>query len=165
MAKLLPVLLAVVGTAGGGAAGFFLRPDPSAISNDSSVHPDCPPPAATATAAATQVTQGASAFVKFDNQFVVPVTSSDAVVSLVVLSLTLEVSEGAQDAVFARMPKLRDAFLGVLFDHSSAGGFSAEFVNGRGLDTLRGLLKETAVGTAGSEVMDVLIVDLVKQDV
>lgn len=165
MAKLLPVLLAVVGLAGGGAAGFFLRPDPAETSHDASVHADCPAPVATVAAVAPPAGQGASAFVKFDNQFVVPVTSSDAIVSLVVLSLTLEVSEGAQDNIFARMPKLRDAFLGVLFDHSSAGGFSADFVNGRGLDTLRGLLKETAIGTAGSEIVDVLIVDLVKQDV
>lgn len=164
MAKLLPILLAVVGVAGGGAAGYFLREDPAEAALDASDHANCPP-VTEATAELPAIAQGESTFVKFDNQFVVPVTSSDAVVSLVVLSLTLEVAEGTQEAVFARMPKLRDAFLGVLFDHSSAGGFSVDFVNGKGLDTLRGLLKETAVGTAGNEIFDVLIVDLVKQDV
>lgn len=171
MAKLLPVLLALVGLAGGGAAGYVLRPDPVEPVEPAlgaSADANCPPPAiADVTdihvAAAGEV--GPSEFVNFENQFVVPVTSSEAIVSLVVLSLTLEVHEGTREAVFARLPKLRNAFLSVLFDHSSAGGFSSDFVNGKGLEMLRSMLKETAIGTAGSGVIDVLIVDLVKQDV
>lgn len=164
MAKLLPILFAVAGLAGGGAAGYVLRPAQQEPSTDTSVHADCPPAADGMQVTALPVT-GESAFVKFDNQFVVPVTSSDAVASLVVLSLTLEVIEGSEEPVFQQMPKLRDAFLSVLFDHSAAGGFSVAFVNGKGLDTLRRLLTETAVATAGPNVVDVLIVDLVKQDV
>ena len=45
MAKLLPTLLAVVGVAGGGAAGYVLRPGPVDTVHDTSVHPDCPPTA------------------------------------------------------------------------------------------------------------------------
>ena len=164
MAKLLPVLLALAGVAGGATAGYVLRDAPEERPREAAAHPDCPPPTETI-AERSVASEGPSAFIEFDNQFVIPVTSSDAVVSLVVLSVTLEVPEGTREAVLAKMPKLRDAFLGVLFDHSSAGGFSAGFVNGRGLDTLRRILKETAIGTADGQIFDVLIVDLVKQDV
>ena len=104
-------------------------------------------------------------FVKFSNQFVVPVMGDDNVQAMVVLTLSIEVSEGAKEAIYNREPKLRDAFLRVLFDHANAGGFNGNFLNSAGLDTLRSALRETAFTTAGPIVRDVLIVDLVKQQV
>lgn len=46
MRKLIPVILALIGLAGGGAAGFFLRPPPEAhVAADASATPE-PVPAA-----------------------------------------------------------------------------------------------------------------------
>jgi len=168
MAKLLPILLAVVGLLGGGAAGYFLRPAPEPEAH--AAHPDCAvDPMALSHEDLVLVEEAGegveSEFIEFDNQFIVPVATDDAIGSLVVLSLTLEVGAESHEVIYRRMPKLRDGFLNVLFDHSSAGGFSADFVNGRGLDTLRDLLRETAMGIAGPQVLDVLIVDLLKKDV
>lgn len=171
MGKLLPIVFAIIGLLGGAGAGYVLRPPPQEQAKAEQV--DCPP---TDYASGGQDAEGNEAagsypveiqttFIEFDNQFIVPVASDEAITSLVVLSLTLEVDSVAQELIYERMPKLRDAFLNVLFDHSSAGGFSTDFVNGRGLDAVRGLLKETAVGIVGVQVMDVLIVDLLKKDV
>ena len=68
-------------------------------------------------------------YVKLSNQFVVPVVKGKTVVSLVVLSLSLEVPEGQKDAVFRREPKLRDSFLQVLFDHANIGGFDLSLIH------------------------------------
>lgn len=168
MGKILPILVVLVGLGGGGAAGYFLRAEPKDDMASGATH-DCPAPeailaSADGGAADEKVKEVGTEFVNFENQFVVPVTSSDAIVSMVVISLTLEVSSGTSEAIFRQMPRLRDSFLDVLFDHSSTGGFSARFVNGSGLRELRDILLETAVGTAGTAVQDVLIADLIQQD-
>ncbi|MEM1362027.1 MAG: flagellar basal body-associated FliL family protein [Pseudomonadota bacterium] len=168
MGKILPILMVLVGLGGGGAAGYFLRAEPKEEMAEATNH-DCPAPEVMAASAdpgsaGEKVKETGTEFVDFENQFVVPVTSSDAIVSMVVISLTLEVSGGTREAIFRQMPRLRDSFLDVLFDHSSTGGFSASFVNGSGLNELRDILRETAIGTAGTAVQDVLIADLIQQD-
>ncbi|MCA8883282.1 MAG: flagellar basal body-associated FliL family protein [Rhodobacteraceae bacterium] len=176
MGKLLPVILAVIGLGAGVGAGIFLRPDPQAEDHgaeagDHAAAIDCPTPGPDLAMADDHGHGGAAGpellteFVKFSNQFVVPVMGDDNVQAMVVLTLSIEVSEGAKEAIYNREPKLRDAFLRVLFDHANAGGFNGNFLNSAGLDTLRSALRETAFTTAGPIVRDVLIVDLVKQQV
>ena len=69
-------------------------------------------------------------YVKLNNQFVVPVVEDGRVAAMVVLSLSLEVEAGNTEAVYQREPKLRDAFLQVLFDHANVGGFCGSFTDG-----------------------------------
>ena len=94
----------------------------------------------------------------------VPVVEDKKVVSLVVLSLTLEVELGQSAAVFEREPKIRDAFLQVLFDHANTGGFQGSFTNTTRMTVLRNALREMAQRTLGPTVSDVLIMDIVRQD-
>ena len=79
--------------------------------------------------------------------------------------MNLEVAVGGRELVYQREPKLRDAFLQVLFDHANAGGFDGVFTSGRNMALLRDALKETAQKTLGETLNDVLIVDFVRQDV
>ncbi|MBL3568957.1 flagellar basal body-associated protein FliL [Rhodovulum sulfidophilum] len=180
MGKLLPVIIAVVGLAVGGGAGFLLKPAP-------------PPPAETDHAAAEGASEdgahasaaeahgdaasstaghGASGddgaavpeYAKLNNQFVVPVIRSGKVAALVVMSISLEVPSGSSEFVFEREPRLRDAFLQVLFDHANAGGFDGAFTESGNLTLLRRALLESSQSVLGRIVSDILITDLVRQD-
>lgn len=163
---LIPLLMVVAGLGGGVAAGlmFGAPAEEVAVAGTDAGAADCAPVDRLAAAHLPQV-ETDTEFVKFHNQFMVPVMEDDIIDSLIVLSISVEVRQGRGDAILDREPKLRDAFLRVLFDHANAGGFSGNFFGSVGLDTLRAALRETAVGTVGPDVADVLIVDLVKQDV
>ena len=168
---LLPLILGLVGVAGGVGAGIALRPadQPAALANpcgdvehskdgqsddhaDSASHDDNDP-------------GGEQDYVKLNNQFVIPVVDGEAVQSLVVLSLSLEIDYGKREMVYAKEPKLRDAFLQVLFDHANMGGFEVTFPDGHTLDILRAALTETASNVLGQKVTGVLIVDIARQDI
>jgi len=162
MAKILILVLILMGAAGGIGAGLVLRPTPietteadTCVDTDPNmpVVPSEPAPEATNTA-----------FVKLNNQFVVPVVEGDRIASLVVLSLSLEVSEGFQETVFSQEPKLRDAFLQVMFDHANTGGFDGAFTSSGKMDNLRSALQEAAKKLLGEQLVGVLIVDVVRQD-
>jgi hypothetical protein len=164
--KLLPILLALLGAGAGVGAGILTRPEPpppeaamqpcgdvphaeEAEEAPAEPDPDAPPTAI---------------YVKLNNQFIVPVVAEGRVESLVVLSLSLEVTPESSEAVFAREPKLRDSFLQVLFDHANAGGFSGNFTAGTSMTTLRRALLESAMQVMGPVVSGVLIEDIVRQD-
>jgi len=162
---IIPALLALSGLAGGVAAGQYLRPsaeDPSGEAH-AGQNPD-QPDVERASESDEQKAGGQQEFVKLSNQFVVPVVQDGRVSAMVVLSLTLGVVAGTTEATFAREPKLRDAFLQVLFDHANSGGFSGSFTDGSNLIVLRRTLKEAAVVVLGSSVTDVLITDIARQD-
>ncbi len=185
MRRLVPIILALAGLAGGVAAGLALRPGSAgadaaagadAVEGEGSAGAD--DAAATTAQVDAQGGSGAAAahreddadgtdgpeFVKLNNQFVVPVVREGLVRSLVVLSISLEVAPGTRETVFATEPKLRDAFLRVLFDHATAGGFDGAFTSPTNLRTLRMSLSEAAHAVLGSRVSDVLITEMVRQD-
>ena len=170
MKKLLPVILALVGLAIGTGAGVFLAPSPEPVEKTESSCPDgehCEDkpkdlPAPEKKSAEYNPDQEWD-YVKLPKQFVVPVIKKDRVRALVVLSLSLEVEVGQSDAVLAKVPKLRDGFLQVLFDHANSGGFDGAFTTGRSMSDLRGELFEVAQFMAGETVAAVLIDEIVKQ--
>lgn len=150
MRRLLPVILALLGLAGGLGAGVVLRPaapEGEQAAADRPVSPEMP-----------------SEYVRLANQFVVPVVEAGRVVALVILSLSIEVAPGSNELVYAREPKLRDALLQVLFDHANAGGFRGAFTDGANLVILRKALRETASRVIGPQMRDVLISDIIRQD-
>ncbi len=188
MKKLLPVILAVVGLAIGTGAGMFLKPKPpepsigSAIKSaeatssgkgmtaESKPSPNGKVPTSEKPAIRRSQTKDANVgagfeYVKLNNQFVVPVVTGAKVSALVVMSLSIEVKAGGKEIVFGREPKLRDAFLQVLFDHANSGGFNGTFTTGEKMNDLRGSLFEAAARILGPIATDVLVIDIVRQDV
>lgn len=170
MRKILPILLALVGLGGGVGAGLMLRPEPKTpdaehgtTEKGTDEHGAETDPAAAEDEGHSDEATGPE-YVKLSNQFVVPVVDKGRVSAMVVLSLSLEVTAGNTEAVFQREPKLRDAFLQVLFDHANVGGFSGSFTDGSNLVVLRGTLKEAAAQVLGTMVKDVLITDIARQD-
>lgn len=162
--KILPILLALIGLGGGVGVGLVLRPaEDHAAASDEAAAKDGEH-ASGEEGDAEHPAEGAPEYVKMNNQFVVPVVEDSRVAAMVVLSLSLEVATGNTEAVYQREPKLRDAFLQVLFDHANVGGFSGSFTDGANLVVLRTSLKEAAALVLGPVVSDVLITDIARQD-
>lgn len=163
--KLFPLLLGLIGLGAGLGAGIFLRPQADVASENSSAeaeatHGDAEKPEAHA----AEISEDGPEYVKLSNQFVIPVVEDGKVAAMVILALTLEVGAGTTEAIYAREPKLRDALLQVLFDHANSGGFNGSFTDASNLVLLRKALLETAQTTIGSNVSDVLISDIARQD-
>ena len=163
MGKIIPILLAVIGLALGGGAGYFLRPPPE---EKLAENPCGEVPPAPTESHGEEVPPGEPTveYVKLNNQFVVPIVESGSVTALIILSLNLEVTIGSTEKVYAVEPKLRDLFLQVLFDHANAGGFRGTFTETSDMDDLRVALLEAARQSLGESVKAVLISDIVRQD-
>ena len=153
--KRLPLFLGLFGLSLGAAGGFVLRPaqDPSAATGTNSP----------ATEQSSDLTTPKD-YAKLANQFIIPVLAQGKVSALMVLSLSLEVRSGTTAQVNAAEPKLRDAFLQVLFDHANSGGFSGSYTDAATLIPLRTALLEVAKSVLGDKVTDVLITDILRRD-
>jgi hypothetical protein len=169
MRLILPLILLLLGTGGGVGAALFLFPPEPEHDEAAMVETDpCGDPAEDH-AAAEPVPEPPSEelgreYVRLNNQFVIPVVTRNEVQALVVMSLSLEVVSGTQDTAFAMEPKLRDAFLQVLFDHANVGGFDGVFTSGSNMRVLRNALLAAAQDILGPSIVNVLIFDLVRQD-
>jgi len=186
MRLLLPLLLAVVGAGAGVGAGLVLQPAPdpqeAEAPADGSAAGDAEDAEDAATAAApveegrpdgpaadpmpgrTRLSLEETDYVRMNNQFIVPVLDDGRVRSLVVLSLSLETRVGLRTTIFTREPKLRSAFLSVLFDHANAGGFDHDFTSRARIGALRQALWEAGRPILGPDLVDVLVTDIARQD-
>lgn len=153
LSKLIPVIFLALGTGAGIAAAMFMAPDPALHAEAEHEDPKD-----------THAETGDTEYVKLNNQFVIPVILNERVASLVVMSLSLETTTKISETVYAHEPKLRDVFLRVLFDHANMGGFQGAFTQSDTLDLLRTALREVAQKELGDEVVDVLIIDISRQD-
>ena len=165
LGKILPILLAIGGVSAGVGAGLALKPDPGETTLDPGCEPSQAAKLVPETPPADKKPTEDGEYVKLNNQFVVPVVGETLVDALVVMALTVEVAPGMSSEIYTREPKLRDAFLQVMFDHANIGGFDGTFTNANNLDMLRAALTETAQSLVGSVVMRVLITDIARQDI
>lgn len=151
MTKILPILLMVLGLAGGIGAGVLLRPDPPEVSEADEAAPD------------PQVAPVASALYQLDGQFLVPLVEEGRVASLVIVELALQVDADAQDRVAMQEPLLRDRLLQILFDHANIGGFEGLFTSNNNMAILRRALLEGAQHVLkDSTVKEVLITNILR---
>lgn len=158
MKKLLPLVLILIGLGGGVAAGLVLKPGRAAC--DTVAEPECEPVAEEP----EQEKAGVTEFADIGRQFVVPIVRDDRVQALVVATITVEMAEGEGERAYAREPKLRDAFLNVLFVHAHSGGFDGAFTSRSAMADLKGRLVESAKPILGTGLRDVLITEIVRQD-
>ncbi len=175
MKILVPLILLLAGTGGGVGAAMFLAPSPE-VAAAADPTGDCPAPADTLVGVdAGRADSGAvddqtdpidgPEYVQLNNQFVVPVVSGDRVSALVIMTMSIEIAPGTEDTVLLHEPKIRDAFLQILFDHANIGGFDGNFTSTRNMAQLRSALRQAVRDAVGSDARDVLILDLVRQDV
>lgn len=141
---LLPMILTVIGTASGIGAGIITaRPAVEAV-------PTIIPPTHT--------------YVPLDEPFVVPILRDEMTRAIVVAALGIEIDAAQASIVAPAMPKLRDQFLQVLYDHANTGGFDGLFTAPDVMRRLRDRLKSAAVETLGDGVLDILVTDLSRQE-
>jgi hypothetical protein len=171
---LLPLLLTLIGSGSGVAAGLFLFP-PS-HEEEMAMGPCGDVPAADHAMPPTEEEMIAAAaeggdsvnagfeYLRLPNQFIVPVVQDGAVAAMVALSISLEVTAGTKDATLLVEPKIRDGLLRVLFEHANAGGFDGNFTASSTMRDLRAALMSAAESAAPGMVTDVLIVDIQRQD-
>ncbi|MFN3259469.1 MAG: flagellar basal body-associated FliL family protein [Pikeienuella sp.] len=158
---LIPVVLALVGLAGGLFAGHSMKPAPEPEEGE----------AAEATAEKTPepavAPDAPGEYVKLERQFIVPVIADEKVGALMVLQMAVEMAPdaGGSAPVFEQEPKLRDEFLRVLFLHAQSGGFDGSFTEPRVMDDLRASLTSTAKRVIGPGVRAVLITSIIRQDI
>jgi len=164
---ILPIILMLVGVGGGVGAGLALMPSPeeevvATTCVEGEVMEALPEQSEPVV---EPVSLDSREYVRMNNQFVVPIVVSDRVTSLMVMSLSIEVEAGGQDAVFSHEPRLRDAFLQVMFDHANIGGFNGAFTASSNMRILREALQDAADQVMRGHITDVLILDIVRQDV
>lgn len=151
MAKLIPILLILLGVAGGVGAGLWLRPAPE------------PSEAAAEDIPLVDPSQLDVTLFEMKNQFMVPLLEGDRIVSVIVMSLTLEIAGAEENAVLRNEPRLRDRFLQVMFDHANTGGFDGMFTSNNNMTLLRQALLETGQSLLGRDVVTgVLITDILR---
>lgn len=186
MKKLLPIILLLIGAGGGVGAGLFLRPPPAEPEmaaacgegeaecapteaggdmSDGEAAPEEQAMAEPAEAGNEEAAPsgGGPEYVALQRQMIVPIVSDDQVISLVVMSLSIEVEAGFSNDVYDREPKLRDAFLQVLFRHANTGGFSGDFTSGEKMADLRRALNSAAAQVLGPVAIQVLVTDILRQ--
>ena len=169
MKIVLPLVMLIVGSGAGVGAGLFLKPEPEPAppAMDEEVSNAEQPEAEEAEQEPQSADEENAAvqYVELSNQFVVPIVDNNRIASMVVLSLNVEVPDGGSQIIYDTEPKIRDAFLRVLFDFANIGGFSGAFTDNNNLNVLRRNLREVAQKTMGSDVInDVLISDIARQD-
>lgn len=103
-------------------------------------------------------------YVKFNSQFVIPIQVDGRIQALLVTNLQLEVAEGATEDAFLREPRIRDAFLKILFDMAAEGAFQEDMFAPDTQTELRGRLLTAAQKILGTSVNAVLISDFLKQE-
>ena len=109
-------------------------------------------------------TSGESGFMKFSRQFVVPVVSRNNVTALVIMDLNLELDPSSTESDYAREPKVRDAILKSLLQLSNEGAFGEDILDEENLDQIRERLRASAQTVLGDDVIDVLILNVARQD-
>ncbi len=153
MAKVIAVLLVLLGLGGGVGAGYLLRPAPVVEDSD---------PAAVAPILAPVLVESVALF-EFDTPFIIPVVTEQAVNAIFMLRIGLEIEAEQQQFVKGQEPRLRDRLLQVMFDHANSGGFEGVYTSQTKLATLRRSLLESAQSVVGREIVQrVLITDLAR---
>ncbi len=104
-------------------------------------------------------------YMKFSRQFIVPVLDKAGVNSLVILELNIEVPSNATETIYVKEPKLRDVLLSRLLQLSNGGAFDDQITEQRKLDTLRVELLEAAQGVIGESAINILILNISRQNV
>lgn len=148
---LIPIVLGIIGTAGGvGAAKFLVAQN---LTSDTQA---CSDPSPSEPVISVE-------YAKLNNQFIIPVLQDGKIGSLVVASLSVEIPQGQSETIYKIEPKLRDLFLQVLFEHANLGGFAGTFTKSDTMENLRERLLEAAK-SAAPQISGVLITDIARQD-
>lgn len=162
MKKMIPVLLVLIGVAGGLGAGVFLKPQPDGAEVSETTAPS------EATESDMSRENGGApanrAFVKVGRQTIIPVLEDGQTRALMMFELAVDVPAARANVVHEMEPRLRDAFLRELFQMSYTGAFLTNFTDDRVIEELRRNLTRAARQQIGDDAREVLILDVMRQE-
>ncbi|MFO1105078.1 MAG: flagellar basal body-associated FliL family protein [Amaricoccus sp.] len=183
MKLVVPLAIALLGLGAGVGAGLALKPEPP---KEEAGHAGCPAPdaaaagehgddhAAPAAAPCPEAEaaekpapkpEGELAYVAIEKPFIAPIFRDDKIVAMVMMSLSVEVGKEGETTVKDAEPRLRDAFLKVMFRHANSGGFDGSFTVGQKIEDLKsGLLQAARTVLPEAPISEVLITELARQD-
>ena len=103
-------------------------------------------------------------YYRFSREFVVPIMRDDRISSLVILNLNLEFNSSASQELFSLEPKLRDNIMTTLIKLSSDGSTLDAVTDTGNYETIRSTILRNLQSAISSDIRNVLILDMAKQD-
>lgn len=162
LAKLLPVIVIAVGAAVGGGGGYFAKTmtasAPTKTTDSGDEHGGKEKKKKKGSHG--EEAAGATSFMKFSRQFVVPVVRQGRPKSMVILDINLEVDNSLNESVYVLEPRLRDAILSKLLVLASQGMLPQMLEDQEKMETTKAALLETSQEIIGDAALSVLILDL-----
>ena len=170
MRKIIALVIVLIGVGGGLALGVALR------RGDAAPGPDDAAAEHGATGSGGAENGGGDGaghdgeagadrdYVKIGRQIIIPVVDEGETQALMLFDLALDVPRSMTERTYAAEPRLRDAFLRVLFEMSYTGAFSSTYTDERIVEELRGKLRAAARRLLGDAVDEVLILDIMRQE-
>lgn len=182
MKLLVPLAIALLGLGAGVGAGLALKPapveEPAAAEGGHAACTEepgksCPPEGEAAAAdpfkpvaKPAEKPAGELAYVAIEKPFVVPIFHAEKIAAMVVISLSVETEKESETPVKDAEPRLRDAFLKVMFRHANSGGFDGSFTIGQKIEDLKSALLSAAHEVLPeAPIREVLITEIARQDV
>ncbi|MEM1343275.1 MAG: hypothetical protein AAGI34_01695 [Pseudomonadota bacterium] len=153
MKAVIALVLIMLGVAGGGALGLFLKPAPEAAVTEAK--PETPP---------EPDDDAPPEFVSLGRRLVIPVVEGRETRALMLFEVAIDVAADDSDEVYAKLPRIQDAFLRELMLMSYTGAFMETYTDTRVLNELRRKLAAAAQAQVSVAVRDVLILDAVRQE-
>lgn len=108
---------------------------------------------------------GDVSYYNFTREFVVPIIRDEQVVSLVILNLNLEVDSSISGKLFGMEPKLRDNIMTTLIGISNDGHTFNNMTDVENYEYIRASVLENLQEKVATEIRNVLIMDMARQDV
>lgn len=104
-------------------------------------------------------------YYKFTREFIIPLMNESEIESLVILNINLEVDSSASPSLFTLEPKLRDNIMTTLIELSNDGTTLDYIGNVESYETVRSMVLKNLREILGEGILNVLIVDMAKQEV
>lgn len=169
--KLLPIIVILIGAIVGGGGGYFAKTQ-TAKAASSEVHAEAAGDHDEADKGhgkkekkkkgghGAEEETGATSFMKFSRQFVVPVVERGKPKSMVILDINIEIDNTLDESVYTLEPPLRDALLSRLLALSSQGMLPQLLEDSEKLEATKAALLETSREIIGEAALSILILDI-----
>ncbi len=171
MQKLLPIIVILVGAIIGGGGGYFAKTltanaapseshDEASSGHDAADKGHGKKDKKKKGGHGAEEDTGATSYMKFGRQFVVPVVERGRPKSMVILDINIEVDNTLNESVYTLEPRLRDALLSRLLGLSSQGMLPQLLEDVEKMDATKAALLETSREIIGDAAVGVLILDV-----
>lgn len=109
--------------------------------------------------------ESAISYYKFSREFIIPLMREEQVEALIIMNLNLEIESSVSGMLFTKEPKLRDNIMSTLIELSNDGVTLDNFSRVESYETIRSMILQNLNSEIGPGILNVLILDMAKQEV